>query len=111
MNLKRMGSSKVPEITAYFWIIKVLTTGMGEATSDFFAHRVGLTNAPALTVIGLVSGLILGVSLLVQLAARAYVAWIYWAAVAMVSVFGTMAADGLHFVLGVPYAASSITFF
>ena len=47
---------------------------------------------------------------MLQFAARRYVAWIYWLAVAMVAVFGTMAADGVHVELGVPYAVSSVLF-
>lgn len=94
--------SKVPEMTAVFWIAKVLTTGMGETTSDFLAHRFSPYVAVALGAVGLVAGLTL------QGRARRYVAWIYWLAVVMVSVFGTMAADILHVALGVPYAVSAV---
>src|SRR5438876_6221314 len=87
---------KVPEVTLYFWIIKVLTTAMGEATSDYFVHRVGLGNTVALAGIALATGIGLALSLALQVTARRYVAWIYWLAVAMVAVFGTMAADGVH---------------
>jgi uncharacterized membrane-anchored protein len=97
----RGGMSKVPEMTAIFWIAKVLTTGMGETTSDFLAHRFSPYVAVALGAVGLVAGLTL------QARARRYVAWIYWLAVVMVSVFGTMAADILHVALGVPYAVSA----
>ncbi len=97
-------------MTAYFWIIKVLTTGMGETTSDYFIHRVGITNKVAIEGIALVTGIALAVSLVVQLAARRYVPWIYWLAVVMVSVFGTMAADGVHVGLGIPYIVSSTVF-
>jgi uncharacterized membrane-anchored protein len=96
--------SKVPEVTAYFWTIKVLTTGMGETTSDYLAHRI----SPVIAV-GL-AGIVLAAVLAVQLCVRRYVAWIYWAAVVMVSVFGTMAADVLHVGLGVPYVASTAFF-
>ena len=95
---------KVPEVTIYFWIIKVLTTGMGETTSDYF---VRLFN-PVIVVC--VAGIMLMAVLLLQLSARKYVAWIYWLAVVMVSVFGTMAADVLHIGLGVPYVVSTIFF-
>jgi uncharacterized membrane-anchored protein len=97
-------------MTVYFWIIKVLTTGMGETTSDYFIHRVGITNRVAIEGIVLVTGIALAVSLVVQLAARRYVPWIYWLAVVMVSVFGTMAADGVHVGLGIPYVVSSTVF-
>jgi uncharacterized membrane-anchored protein len=100
----RHALSKVPEVTAYFWLTKVLTTGMGETTSDFLAHRLGPAPAVGLGGIGLVAALAL------QFAARRYVAWIYWLAVVMVSVFGTMAADVLHVGLGIPYIVSTAFF-
>lgn len=94
--------AKVPEvIMGYFWIIKILSTGMGEATSDFLAHWIN----PFLAAT--IGGLGLAAALLIQLSLRRYIAWSYWLTVAMVSVFGTMAADGLHYELGVPYTVSS----
>ena len=96
--------SKVPEVTAYFWITKVLTTGMGETASDFLTRVFG--NVPA---VGL-GGLLLAASLILQFRARRYVAWIYWTAVVMVSVFGTMCADVLHVGLGIPYGVSTAFF-
>ncbi|MFG2957957.1 hypothetical protein ACGF5O_30115 [Streptomyces sp. NPDC048291] len=96
--------NKVPEVTVYFWIIKVLTTGMGETASDLLARTFGPIPAVAL------GGLALVTSLAVQFALRRYVAWAYWTAVVMVSVFGTMAADVLHVGLGVPYTASTPAF-
>lgn len=96
--------AKVPEITAWFWAAKVLTTGMGETTSDFLVHHLD----PAVAL-GL-GGLGLGASLVLQFSVRRYVPWAYWLAVVMVSVFGTMAADAVHVVLGVPYMVSSVFF-
>jgi uncharacterized membrane-anchored protein len=93
--------SKVPQITVFFWITKVLTTGMGEATSDYLAHRFGPVIAGLLGLTALVAALV------VQFRVRRYLAWVYWTAVAMVAVFGTMAADGLHVELGVPYLVST----
>lgn len=100
----RVALSKVPEVTAYFWIIKVLTTGMGEAFSDFLAT----TFDPFLAVGA--AGLALLVALVVQFRVKRYIPWVYWTAVVMVSVFGTMAADVLHVVLGVPYSMSTAGF-
>ncbi|WP_406176455.1 hypothetical protein [Streptomyces sp. NBC_00996] len=97
-------ASKVPEVTVYFWVIKVLTTGMGETASDFLAQRLGPVPAVGL------GGLALAASLALQLTVRRYVAWIYWTAIVMVSVFGTMAADVLHVGLGVPYTISTPLF-
>ncbi|WP_007507025.1 hypothetical protein [Pseudofrankia saprophytica] len=92
---------KVPEITAMFWIIKILTTGMGEAASDFLANR----SVPLAGAVGLVG---FTVAMWLQLRTRRYVTAVYWFAVAMVAVFSTMAADGVHRVLGVPYPATTL---
>jgi uncharacterized membrane-anchored protein len=88
-------AAKVPEITLLFWIIKVLTTGMGEAASDF----LGKTNLGLAGVVGLGG---FAVALRMQLNARTYRAPVYWFCVAMVAVFGTMVADAIH-VAGLPY--------
>jgi uncharacterized membrane-anchored protein len=94
--------SKVPEVTAFFWIVKALTTAMGESTSDFLVH----TLVPEIAVV--LGGIAFVAALYIQLGKDRYVPWAYWLAVAMVGVFGTMAADVLHVGLGVPYVASTI---
>ncbi|MGW1082848.1 COG4705 family protein [Kitasatospora sp. NPDC002522] len=91
-------------MTAAFWVVKVLTTGMGETTSDFFAHTLG----PVPAVVG--AAVVLAATLFVQARADRYRPVVYWAAVVMVSVFGTMAADVAHVALGVPYAVSAPAF-
>lgn len=97
-------SLKVPEVTFLFWVVKLLSTALGESTSDFFVYHIN----PYLAVILGFGGII--VALIVQLCVRRYVVWVYWFAVVMVAVFGTMAADVTHVVLGVPYFASTATF-
>lgn len=97
--------SKVPyRITAFFWIIKILTTAMGEALADFLALRY----SPVLA--GVVGTAVFAVALVLQFRAPRYRVWTYWFAVAMVAVWGTLAADGMHIKLGVPYALSSAFF-
>jgi len=96
--------SKVPQVTALFWVIKVLTTGMGETTSDYLNRRYD----PALVVPAL--GLLFAAALAAQFATRRYVTSVYWFAIVMVSVFGTVVADAVHVVLGVPYAVSTTVF-
>lgn len=95
---------KVPGITIFFWITKILTTGMGETTSDWlvthFIPEIGVA----------IAGIALMVALVLQFSAKRYIPSIYWLAVVMVSVFGTMAADVIHVVLGVPYLISTIFF-
>lgn len=100
----RFVASKVPEVTVLFWIIKVLTTGMGETASDYLTHRFD----PVLTA-G-VAGVVCLFAFALQFSMRRYVTWVYWFAVVMVSVFGTMVADALHVGFGVPYAVSSAGF-
>lgn len=82
-------SNKVPVVTGFFWAIKILTTGMGEAASDWLV-RLGGAVAVGVTFVVLVAGLVL------QFKVSRYVVWIYWFAVVMISVFGTMAADIPH---------------
>jgi uncharacterized membrane-anchored protein len=94
-------ASKVPEITVFFWITKALTTAMGESTSDYLVHRIDPVVAVLIGFVALLGALAL------QLAVSKYIAWVYWLAVVMVGIFGTMAADVLHVGFGVPYAAST----
>ena len=98
------GALRVPEITAYFWAIKALSTAMGESTSDYLVHAMDPKIAVVLGFIGFVAALAL------QFRMRRYIAWTYWLAVVGVGVFGTMAADVLHVGFGVPYAVSSVLY-
>ncbi len=101
----RYAASKVPyRITALFWIIKILTTAMGEALADFVALRYNPV------VAGVAGTAVFVIAMVLQFRARRYRVWIYWFAVAMVAVWGTLAADGMHIKLGVPYALSSAFF-
>ena len=105
-NEKNNLINRVPEITILFWIIKILTTGMGEAASDYISHELlgsggpggpggsGLAGGAGLAMI--IFGVFLVISLILQFRARRYVTWIYWLNIALISVFGTMVADGIH---------------
>jgi uncharacterized membrane-anchored protein len=95
---------KVPKITIFFWIIKILTTAMGESLSDYSVHRFN----PYLAVI--LGFFVFVIALAIQFKKRLYVPWAYWLAVTMVAVFGTMAADVLHIEFKVPYIVSTILF-
>lgn len=95
---------KVPEITVFFWTVKLLSTAMGESTSDYFVYNVDPYLAVVLGCVGL------AVALTLQLLARRFVVSLYWLAVVMVAVFGTMAADVIHVVFGVPYLVSTAAF-
>jgi uncharacterized membrane-anchored protein len=93
--------TRVPEITIFFWVTKILTTAMGEATSDFMNSALGPAIAVPLMLIGLV------VALKFQFKQPSYKAWSYWLVVVMVAVFGTSAADALHVGFGIPYTVST----
>ncbi len=101
-KLTLRGALRVPEITAYFWAIKALSTAMGESTSDYLVHAMAPVEAVALGFVGFLAVLSW------QFSRRRYEAWPYWLAVVMVGVFGTMAADVLHVGFGVPYPVSSV---
>jgi uncharacterized membrane-anchored protein len=93
-------AAKVPEITVVFWVLKILTTGMGEAMSDFLGNLF----LPLAAVVG-IGGIVL--ALRWQLRAPRYHAPTYWFAVMMVAVFGTMVADGIKDGLGLSYAVTT----
>lgn len=103
-GLTRHGALRVPEITVYFWVIKALSTAMGESTSDYSVHAIDPVIAVCLGFCCFAAALAL------QFWVRRYTAWTYWLAVVGVGVFGTMAADVLHVRFGVPYAVSSVLY-
>lgn len=96
--------NKVPQVLAVFWVTKALTTAFGESTSDFLVHAIAPVPAVLLGLIAFCA------ALLWQVRAARYSAARYWFAVAMVGVFGTMAADVLHVGFGVPYPVSAVLF-
>jgi len=93
--------AKVPEITASFWVLKLLTTAMGEAASDYLLSAMGFVG------LGL-GAACFAFALWVQFRTRRYNALAYWAAVMMIPAFGTMAADTLHPQLGVSLGMSTL---
>jgi uncharacterized membrane-anchored protein len=102
LDSDRRTFSKVPEITVWFWLVKALTTAMGESTSDWLVHIM----VPEIAVV--LGAIAFAVAIYIQFTKDRYIPACYWFAVAMVGVFGTMAADVLHVGLGVPYVASTI---
>ena len=99
----RWALTKVPEITIMFWVLKLLTTGMGEAMSDFMGdHSVPI--AGAVGILGLT------LALWLQMRQREYKAVYYWFAVMMIAVFGTMSADAVHDGAGIGYDVTTTVF-
>jgi uncharacterized membrane-anchored protein len=98
--ITRTRDVKVPEVTIYFWIVKLLTTAMGEAVSDYLVNDWN-------KYLGVVLGFIVfAVAIFFQFRSTTYSTWRYWIAVSMVAVFGTQCADVLHVVLHVAYVTS-----
>jgi uncharacterized membrane-anchored protein len=90
--------NKVPEVTLYFWIIKVLCTTVGETASDYLASNVGL----GLTKTTFITSALLIATLIVQFRARRYVPPVYWLGIVLISVVGTQITDNLTDNHGVP---------
>ena len=99
-------STKVPLVTLYFWIIKIMATTVGETAADFlnFDLKLGLVKTS-----WLMAGLLV-IALIVQIAARRYVPWKYWLAVVFLSIFGTLVTDNLSDNYGVSLIVTTIGF-
>lgn len=89
-------------MTATFWLIKGPSTALGESLSDYLVFAINPVVAVLLGFAGFLG------ALAIQLSRGRYRPWAYWLAVVMVGVFGTMAADVVHVVVGVPYVVSSV---
>jgi len=105
-RLGRQMLNKVPEVTLYFWIIKVLCTTVGETASDYLAENLNL----GLTKTTFITGSLLVATLVFQFRARKYVPGIYWLAVVLISVVGTQITDNLTDNLGVSLVTTTIAF-
>ncbi|HEV7872121.1 MAG TPA: hypothetical protein VGO95_12770 [Modestobacter sp.] len=97
--------NKVPEVTLYFWVIKILSTTVGETFADFLAGRgLGLGGTTV------VMTLLFLIALAAQFRARRYVPALYWLTVVLISVVGTLITDNLTDVLGISLVVSTIVF-
>jgi uncharacterized membrane-anchored protein len=99
-------ASKVPQVTVFFWIIKILCTTVGETASDFLSVNMGL----GLKGTSVAAGVCLALVLLVQFRAKRYIPAVYWLAVVLISVFGTLITDILTDSLHFPLEASTVIF-
>ncbi len=98
--------NKVPEITLYFWVIKILCTTVGETGSDYLQDNAGL----GLTKTTLITGSILIAVLIAQFRLRRYIAGVYWLAVVLISVVGTEITDNLSDNYGVSLIVTTVGF-
>ena len=104
-GLRRM-LNKVPEVTLYFWVIKILCTTVGETASDYLSGNVGL----GLTNTTFITGALLIATLVFQFQSRKYVAGIYWLGIVLISVVGTQITDNLTDNAGVSLVTTTIAF-
>jgi uncharacterized membrane-anchored protein len=104
--LNRRVLNKVPEVTVFFWIIKILCTTVGESAADFLNVNLnwGLTNTSIIT------GVVFLAVFAFQIRLGRYVPTVYWLTVMLISVLGTLLTDNLTDNLGVPLEVSTIVF-
>lgn len=98
--------NKVPEVTLFFWVIKIMSTTVGETGADYLAVHVGLGVAAT----DLVMATLLFLALSMQLRARRYVPWIYWVTVVLISIVGTQITDFLTDKLEISLYVSTTVF-
>ena len=98
--------NKVPEITLFFWVIKILCTTVGETGADFLDTKLNL----GLDGVTLIMGTMLAVTLVFQFKSKKYVPGIYWLAVVLISIVGTLITDNLTDRLGIPLMITTIIF-
>jgi uncharacterized membrane-anchored protein len=98
--------NKVPEVTLYFWVIKIMCTTVGETAADYLNDNLGF----GLTKTTYVAGALLVVLLAVQFRLRRYVPGVYWSVVVVVSVFGTLITDNMTDRYNIPLTTSTAIF-
>ena len=98
--------NKVPEVTIYFWIVKIIATILGETGADFISVNLNI----GLTGTTYVIRPLLLTSLLLQIRSRKYVPWIYWSNVALISIGGTLITDKLVDNLGISLVTTTDIF-
>ena len=98
--------NKVPEITLYFWIIKIMCTTVGETAADFLNVDLQF----GLTATSVVTSILLAVFLVMQLRSKKYVPWLYWLVVVLISTVGTLITDNLVDNFGVSLETTTIAF-
>jgi uncharacterized membrane-anchored protein len=98
--------NKVPEVTVWFWVIKVMATTVGETAADFLSTTLGL----GLTLTTAITAMILAGVLVAQFRAGRYVPRTYWLAVVLISIAGTLVTDNLVDGLGVPLQVTTVGF-
>src|SRR3954466_11415641 len=105
-SLGRQMLNKVPEVTLFFWVIKIMCTTVGETAADYLNINLGF----GLTDTTIFTGLLLIVLLVVQFRANRYIPFVYWSVVVVISVFGTLITDNMTDRYNVPLTTSTPIF-
>ena len=104
--LVHRGFNKVPEVTPFFWAIKIMATTVGETGADYLIFKMHL----GLPLTSLLMSVVLVAVLALQFRTDRYQAWVYWPAVTMISVVGTLITDSLVDTYGVPLELTTAVF-
>lgn len=102
----RSALSKVPQVTLFFWLIKMMSTTVGETAADYLNFTLGF----GLSMTSLVAGGLFAVLLFWQMRSSRYLPALYWMTVVMVSIFGTLITDNMTDALGIPLLLSTLMF-
>jgi len=106
ISLGRRMLNKVPEVTLYFWLIKIMCTTVGETAADYLNDNLGF----GLSKTTYIAGALLVALLIAQFRTRRYVPSVYWAVVVVISVFGTLITDNMTDRYNVPLTTSTLAF-
>lgn len=98
--------NRVPQVTADFWLIKLMAVTMGETAADYLAVNMGL----GLTMTSLIMTTVLIAALVVQFSRKRYIPWSYWLAVVLISIVGTLVTDNLVDNFGVSLVTTTVAF-
>jgi uncharacterized membrane-anchored protein len=98
--------NKVPEVTLYFWIIKIMATTVGETAADFLSVNLHL----GLSGTSVIMSVLLIAMLFIQLRTKKYVPWMYWMTVVLISIVGTLITDNMVDNFGIALQTTSIIF-
>src|SRR3954471_2191501 len=98
--------NRVPRVTVDFWLIKLMAVTMGETAADYLAVNMGLGRTVTSTIM---TAILIG-AIVLRFTQRRYVPWVYWLAVVLISVVGTLVTDNLTDNFGVPLLTSTIAF-
>lgn len=105
-NIKSILLNKVPQVTIFFWIIKIMATTVGETGADFLIVNMNM----GLKLTSIIMGAVLLVALFIQVKSKEYTPWLYWISVVLLSIVGTLITDYMVDDLGIALQTTTIVF-